>query len=125
MAHFSLAHMLVNWVITGFAVLVASWIIPGVRINGFATALGVAAVFGILNALFGWLLLVVFGVATLGIGFLLAGITRWVVNTILLQVTDWLVGGFSISSWFSAGLASLVISLVSAGAHYLLLGTRL
>src|SRR5579863_1264427 len=103
-------HLLFHWLVTAVAVLVASWVVPGVRVSGFATALGVAAVFGILNAFFGWALFTFFGVVTLGVGFLLALVTRWLVNTILLQITDWLIGGFSISGWGPAALASLVIS---------------
>ncbi len=115
-------HLLINWLVTAFAVLLASWILPGVRVQGFGTALLVAAVFGILNALGGWLLFAFFGIATLGLGFLLGFLTRWLVNTLLLRLTDALIKGFQIDTWLKTALASLLISVVSSAAQVLIGG---
>jgi hypothetical protein len=58
----------------------------------------VAALFGVLNFLLGWLLFAIFAVATLGIAWLLAFITRWIINAILLVITDKLTDHLKIDS---------------------------
>lgn len=109
--------LLLVWLFTAGGVVLASRLIPGVRVRSFGAALAVAAVFGILNAVLGWLLFVVLGIATLGIGFLLGFLTSWAVNTILLRLTDSIVDGFSITTWGKTALTALVLSLAASLAR--------
>jgi len=81
--------MFVHWLILAGSVWFSAAVLPGVRIRGgFWGALVVAGVFGFLNFLLAKLLFLVIGIGTLGIGFLLAFLTRWVVNALLLKLTD-------------------------------------
>src|SRR5262245_15791096 len=104
----------------GIAVLVASKIMPGVRIRKTETAFGVAVAFAILNLLAGWLLKAVLAVLllpaallTLGLIYLVLGI---IVNSILLYITDQLIEDFEIT-----GFGPLVgtAGLISAAAWLL------
>lgn len=113
-------HLILHWLVTTLGVIAAAKLIPGVRVQGFGSALAVAAVFGVLNALFGHVLFLVFGIATLGVGFVLGFLTRWVVNTLLLKLADAFVGGFKAEGWLPTAFAALVISGVSAAARYVI-----
>ena len=84
----------------------------GLHVKSPKSALIVAAIFGLLNFLLGWLLFAVFAVATLGIAWLLAFITRWIVNAILLVITDKLTDHLKIDGFRWALAGAFMMSLV-------------
>jgi len=104
--------LILSWLILSLAVWVTSIILPGFHIKSPKSALLVAAIFGVLNFLLGWLLFGIFTVATLGIAWLLAFITRWIINAILLVITDKLTDHLKIDSFGWALLGALVMSLI-------------
>lgn len=116
--------LLLTWLITSLAVWITAAILPGFHVKNFGSALLVAAIFGILNVLLGWLFFAVFTIATLGIAWILAFLTRWIINAILLKITDALTSHLKIDNFGWALLGALMISLVSALSH-LLLGSLL
>ena len=79
----------------------------------------VAGLFGILNYLLGGVLFVALGIATLGIGFLLGFLTMWVVNSLLLVVTDKLTDHLTIDSFGWAMGGALMISMLSVLGNWL------
>lgn len=94
------------------------------RCGSLKGALIVAAIFGILNFLLGWILLAILAVFTLGLAWLLAFITRWIINAILLKLTDALSDELKIDSFGWALVGALVISVISSLGHWLLIGAR-
>ncbi len=114
--------LLITWLITSLAVWVTAAVLPGFHVKNFGSAILVAAIFGILNALLGWLFFAVFTIATLGIAWLLAFLTRWIINAIMLKFTDALTSHLKIDNFGWALLGALVISIVSAASQYLLSG---
>lgn len=111
-------HLLLAWLVLGISVWVTAGILPGFSVNGFAGALRAAAIFGILNWLLGWLIFVALGIATLGIGFLLAFLTRWLVMALLLKFTDLLSSSLKIKSFGTAIVGALLISGIGTLAEY-------
>lgn len=112
-------NLLLNWLIMSIAVWLTAELLPGFHVKDFKSALVVAALFGLLNWALGTVLFVVLGVVTLGIGLLLAFITRWIVNAIVLKLTDALTGALTIDSFGWAMGGALVISLISTCAQWL------
>ena len=104
--------LILSWLILSFAVWVTDAVLPGFHAKGPKSALIVAAIFGLLNFLLGWLLFAVFAVATLGIAWLLAFITRWIINAILLVITDKLTDHLKIDGFGWALAGAFVMSLV-------------
>ena len=104
--------LLLSWLILSLAVWVTDAVLPGFHVKSFGSALLVAAIFGILNFLLGWLLFAVFTVVTLGIAYLLAFLTRWIINAILLVLTDKLTDHLTIDSFGWALGGALMMSLV-------------
>jgi putative membrane protein len=97
--------LLLSWLILSFAVWLTATILPGFHVKSFGSAIVVAALFGVLNFLLGWLLFTVFTIATLGLAWLLAFITRWIINAIILKLTDKLTDRLTIDGfrWALAG----------------------
>lgn len=104
--------ILISWLILSVVVWLTAAILPGIRIRRFWDAVIVALVFGLLNWALGWILFVVIGIATLGIGLLLFFITRWVVDAILLKLTDALTDRVEVDSFgWALGGALLIAGL--------------
>lgn len=112
--------LLMTWLFATVGFLVAGAVVPGFRLKGFGNAAVAAVVFGLLNMLLGWLLFLLIGVGTLGIGFLLAFVTRWVVNALLLKLTDALTDRLTISGFLPALWGAGVISLVTSVGSWLI-----
>lgn len=102
--------LLINWLISGLAVFIASRILPGVSIADLKTALVVAAVLGIINVFVKPILTLL----TLPITLLTFGLFSVVVNAFIIILVDGFVTGFSVSGFFTAVIFSLVLSLVNS-----------
>jgi putative membrane protein len=105
--------LIVTWLITSLAVWVAAAVLPGFQLKNAKSALLVAAIFGLLNALLGKLLLFLLGLVTLGLAWLFAFITRWILNALFLVITDKLTDHLKIEGFGTALLGALLISVVS------------
>lgn len=117
-----MSSFLISWFVLSVAVWVTATLLPGVELEGFVSSFFVSAVFGLLNFLFGWLLWFALGVVTLGIGWLLWFVTRWIVDAILLKLTDGVMESFRIRSFGTALVAALLMSgfgtLAESLLHY-------
>lgn len=100
---------IINLVLSALAVLIAAYILPGVHVNNFWTAIVVAVVLGILNAIIKPILLVL----TLPITILTLGLFTFVVNGIVILLVSAVVPGFRVDGFLWAILFSLVLSLVN------------
>jgi putative membrane protein len=104
--------LLLSWLVLSFAVWVTDAVLPGFHVKSFGSALLVAAIFGTLSFLLGWLLFAAFTIVTFGIAWLLAFITRWIINAILLVLTDKLTDHLEIDSFGWALGGALMMSLI-------------
>lgn len=111
--------LILSWLILSVAVWLTAAILPGFHVKNFGSAVLVAAIFGVLNFLLGWLLFAVFTVVTLGIAWLLAFITRWIINAILLVVTDKLTDHLHIDGFGWALGGALMMSVLGTVGEWL------
>lgn len=101
-----------SWFLAAAALLLADRIFSGVRLNGdFATALGVAAAFAVLDFLLGWLIFGALAIASLGIGLVFHFVTRLIVAAIVLKLTSSLSSTFSIRGFWPAMGTALLLAL--------------
>jgi putative membrane protein len=106
---FVLAHLAV----LAATILVISRVLPSVHIRSAGTAIVVAVTFSVLNFFLGWLiraLLFVPAVFTLGLLFFFI---PFIVNAVLLWVTDKLLASFEITSSRGLFLSALAITVVN------------
>jgi len=111
--------LLVSWLMLSIAVWITSAVLPGFHVKDFVSAMLVAAIFGILNFLLGWLLFGVFTIVTLGIAYLLAFITRWIIDAILLMLTDRLTDRLKVDSFGWALGGALMMSAIGTAGEWL------
>ncbi len=113
--------ILVAWGVVTLSLWAASELLDGMKIEGgFLGHLLTAGIFGLLNVLVGWLLFLVIGFASFGLGFLFAFVTRVVVTAILLKVTDALSSKLTVRSFGTAVVAALIMSVVSGVTEWVL-----
>lgn len=106
-----LRYLLVRLIAVAVALVVTAWIIPDVDITGgLISVLGVAVLFGIVDALLGPILRIV----TLPLNVLTLGLFTLVVNGILLAVVAGLSSHLQVGGFLSTILAALVLSIVAA-----------
>ena len=109
--------LLFRILITSVLVLLLSHFMTGVHVAGFTTALIVAVVLGLLNIFVKPILVIL----TLPITFITLGLFLLVINALIILLCDNIVGGFSVDSFFTALLFSVILS-VSQSLMYSILG---
>ena len=100
---------IIKILLTAVAAVVAAYLLPGVTIDSFLTALIVALILSILNTFIKPILVIL----TIPITIVTLGLFLLVINAILVMVTDYFVDGFAVSGWLTAILFSLIVSLVT------------
>ncbi len=108
-----MAGLLINWVIATIAILVAAYLIPGIRVDSIGAALIGAAILGILNAVVKPILVIL----TLPITLLTLGLFLFVINALMFLLAGSLLSGFHVQSFWPALLGSLVVTVVSYVAN--------
>ena len=101
--------ILVRWLVLTAAIMVASYLLHGIRVSGFFSAFFAAAMLGILNAFFRPIVIIL----TLPINILTLGFFTFLVNALMLKMASGVIPGFDVYGFWSAVFGSLVISLVS------------
>jgi putative membrane protein len=106
-------YALLHLVALAVTVLALSRIFSTVKVKSIGTAIVVAIVFSVLNLFLGWLIrmaLVLPAILTLGLLFLFV---PFIVNTVLLWLTDKLIGAFEIQTARALFASAAVITLVN------------
>lgn len=102
--------LLVNLVVNVLALMIVTSILPGFVIADWWTALVAAVVIGVINTFIKPVLLFL----TLPLTIITLGVFALVINVTLLLAAAALVPGFTVDGFFTAFLASILISLVSS-----------
>lgn len=102
---------LFNWLISGLAIVIAAYLLPGIRLSGFFAALVTALVLGLINAVIKPVLLLL----TLPINLLTLGLFTLVINALLVLLTSRIVPGFQVDGFWWALAFSVVLTLVNFG----------
>ena len=95
--------------LTGVAVVLASYFLPGVHVSGFGTALIVAVVLAILNAIVRPILVLL----SLPITIFTLGLFLLVINAAIILFADFLIDGFEVDGFLWALIFSLVLSVIT------------
>jgi putative membrane protein len=109
--------LLISWVSNAAALFVASWALSGVTYGDqWWTLLIAAAVFTVINAFIKPI------VAVLSIPFIIVtlGLFYFLINILMLYVTDWVVPDFEIRTLWWGALAAIIVSIVNGLLHPLL-----
>ena len=101
----------IKWIALTAAIMVASYLIKGISVDGIMSAFLAAAVLGILNVFLRPVALLL----TLPVNILSLGLFTFVINALMLIITSELIPGFNVGGFWPAIIGSLLISMVSWG----------
>ena len=103
-------NLLIRIIISSLAVFLAAYLLPGVSVDSYITAIWVAIVLALLN---GFLkpLLVIF---TIPVTVVTLGLFLLVINAAIILLADNFVDGFYVSGFWWALLFSLVLSIITS-----------
>ena len=107
---------MVELLILSGAIFLVARMLPGIYIKSGFTAVWTAIVYSLVNFFLGWLILLV----SLPAIVLTLGLFKFVVNGILLWITDKLVPDFEIRDFPTTILAAFLITLVDRGISLIL-----
>jgi putative membrane protein len=103
--------LILRWVVLALAIWAATAIVPGITVHGGArTYLWVALLFGLINAVLGSIIKVL----TFPVTLVTFGLFIWVINAAMLELTARWSIKLDIKDFWTALLASLIISIVSS-----------
>ena len=107
--------MLLKLVGLALGLMFVGWVIPGITISNFVTALIAAAVIALINVFIKPVLIFL----TLPINILTLGLFILVINAVLFLFVAYLVPGVSVDGFWSAFLGALLLSIISLGLSWL------
>lgn len=104
---------IISLLLSTIAVIVTAYILPGVHVSSFLTALVVAVILGIVNALIFPLLLLI----TLPINILTLGLFTFVIIGLLVMGVSAIVPGFTVDSFWWAIAFAVVLFIINSFIH--------
>lgn len=107
--------ILIHWVVSAIAILIAAYILPGVHVSGIVAALILAVVLGVINAFIRPLIVML----TLPVTVITFGLFVLVINALLIMLSAAIVPGFSVDSFWYAFLFGIILAIVMAILHSL------
>jgi len=108
--------LLIRWFVTSISLVVAAWLVPGIRVEREAWTIfaAMAIILGLVNSVIRPLLtLLSCPLIILTLGFfvlVINGITLWIASGLAVR---WFHVGFYVDDYLSAFLGALIVSIVS------------
>jgi putative membrane protein len=101
---------IIRFLLNGLAIFLTAYLLPGVDVEDYGTALIVALVLSIANVIVKPILIVL----TIPITVLTLGLFLLVINALIILLADWFVDGFTVDGFWWALLASVIMAVFNS-----------
>lgn len=101
---------IIELLLMGVIMLIASYIVPGVQVDGFGSALIAAILIAVANATIGLILRIL----TFPITILTLGLFSFVITVLMILLVDSLMTGFNTSGFLAAAILAIVVAIMKA-----------
>ncbi len=101
---------MIKFLLTGLAVLITAYLLPGVHVENYGYALVVALVLSIGNTILKPILILF----TIPLTILTFGLFLLVINAVIILMVDYFVPGFSVDGFWWALAFSLILSIFNS-----------
>jgi putative membrane protein len=101
--------VIVRWLTLTAAIIVASYMIEGIRVTGVFSAVFAAAALGFFNAVFRPVVMIL----TLPINLLSLGLFTFVINAVMLKLASGIIPGFDVHGFWASVGGAFLISIIS------------
>jgi len=106
-------NLIIKLLLNAIAVFALAYVLNGVQVDGYVSAIIVAVVLSILNLLIKPLLVIL----TLPITIITLGLFLIVINALIILLADKLIDGFSVDNIWWAILFSVLLSILQSLLH--------
>jgi putative membrane protein len=106
-------NFLIRLLVSALAAMLTAYLLPGVKIDNFITALILALVLAILNLLVKPVLIIL----TLPVTIVTLGLFLLVINAIIILIASNLISGFRVNGFWWALLFSIVMTIINSFMH--------
>lgn len=102
---------IVEILLTGLAVFIgARYIVPGVTVDGFGTAVIAAVLIALANATIGFILRIL----TFPINFLTLGLVSFIITVLMIMFVSNMMTGFHTTGFWAAAFLAIVVAIIKA-----------
>jgi putative membrane protein len=101
--------ILLHWLILTLAVIASQYVVPGIKVDSFVTAIVVAAILAFINMI----VKPIVSILTLPINILTLGLFSIVLNALFFWAVAAMIQGFSVADFKAALLGSLIVSVLN------------
>ena len=103
-------NFIIKLFLSALSVVITSYLLDGVYVDDYFTAIIVAAILALLNVAVKPILILL----TIPITFVTLGLFLLVINAILILMADYLVAGFNVDGFWWALLFSIIMAIVNS-----------
>ena len=107
---------LFRWIVITLAVMATPYLVSGVYVESFGSALAAAGVLAVFNVILKPILVIL----TLPLTIFSLGLFLLIINGFLFMLASYVVSGLLVADFFSAFLAALLVTIVSWASNFAL-----
>ncbi|MFC5282463.1 phage holin family protein [Pedobacter alpinus] len=100
--------LIIEILMMGLAVLLAAYLIPGVSVDGFGSAIIAGILIALANATIGFILRLL----TFPINFLTLGLMSFIITVLMVLLVDNVMDSFHTAGFFSAMIFAIVLAII-------------
>jgi putative membrane protein len=99
---------IIDILLMGVIMLIGAYLVPGIQVDGFVSALIAAVLIAVANATLGFFLRIL----TFPITVITLGLFSFVITVLMILLVDSIFDGFHTSRFLSAALLAIVVSIM-------------
>ncbi len=92
----------------GLAVMLGAFLVPGVSVDGYGSALLAAILIAVVNSTIGLIL----RIFTFPLNFLTLGLVSFIISVLMILLVDSWMSGFNTSGFLSAAVLAIVVTVI-------------
>lgn len=92
----------------GLAVMLGAFLVPGVSVDGYGSALLAAILIAVVNSTIGLIL----RIFTFPLNFLTLGLVSFIISVLMILLVDSWMTGFNTSGFLSAAVLAIVVTII-------------
>lgn len=100
--------LLIRWILFALAIIFVAWLVPGIEVENFQSAMLVTVIIALINIFIRPLIVFI----TLPINILTLGIFTLVINALLLMLAGYLAPGVDVEGFLSAFIGSVILAFL-------------
>jgi putative membrane protein len=100
--------LIVEILLMGLAMLIGAYVVPGVQVDGYLSAIIAAVLIAVANATIGLIL----RVFTFPLNVLTLGLISFIITVLMVLLVDNLMTGFNTTGFLAAAILAIVVALL-------------